>query len=733
MPPVEYTKDYFDGEVNKLVSKMHAYDPKVEGGIVHTAFDYALNMHGVQVRESGEPYVVHPLKVADILADMEMDQTTIVAALLHDCIEDTKASFENIEQLFGSDVAHLVDGVTKLDGIEFRSKDEQKAESLRKMFFAMAKDIRVVIIKLADRLHNMRTLKFCNEGKRVRTAKETIEVYAPLANRLGINSIKWELEDLCLRYLDQESYYELVDRVNMKRQERMDTIDRIVGKLDAALKEAGIRAEITGRPKHFYSIYKKMKKKGLSFDQIYDLIAVRVLVDTQQDCYAVLGIVHSLWKPIQGRFKDYIAQPKANGYQSLHNTMLGDQGLPFEVQIRTHEMHRVAEYGVAAHYKYKNGGKSTQFDERLNFVHQLMNIDNEVDDTKEFMETLKKELFSDDEVFVFTPRGDAVDLPKDSTPLDFAYRIHSAVGNKCVGAKVNQRIVTLDTKLQTGDIVEIITSASSKGPSMDWLKIVKTTEAKSKIRAYLKASLRDEHILLGRDMIEKEARRQNLDPAKLLKVEYLEKIQRKQGLKSPEDVYAAVGFGGMTAAQVVMRLHEELKKTAREEAPPAPEVRQERPSAQKKKQKEQAVFVKGEDGMLVRFAHCCNPVPGDDIVGYITRGRGVSVHRRDCINLKDASMEGMRMIEVSWNTGASSGFNADVQIIAYDRSGIIANLTTLIAGMNIPLLAISARTMRNKTTVINLTIEVKDKEQLSAVMKQFQKNSDIIEAYRAAT
>lgn len=734
MPPTEYTKEAFDKEVDALVTKMRAYEPKVDGKTIHAAFDYALKMHGAQARESGEPYVVHPLKVAEILADMEMDQTTIVAALLHDCIEDTKASYDNIEQNFGADVARLVDGVTKLDGIEFRTKDEQKAESLRKMFFAMAKDIRVVIIKLADRLHNMRTLKFCNEAKRVRTAKETIEVYAPLANRLGINSIKWELEDLCLRYLDPESYYDLVDRVSMRRQERMEAIDHIIDKLRKALDDANIKADITGRPKHFYSIYKKMKKKGLSFEQIYDLIAVRVLVNTKEDCYAVLGIVHSLWKPMPGRFKDYIARPKANGYQSLHSTLLGDQGMPFEVQIRTHEMHRVAEYGVAAHYKYKNGGKSTQFDETLNFVHQLMNIDSEVDDTKEFMETLKKELFSDDEVFVFTPKGDAIDLPKDSTPLDFAYRIHSAVGNKCVGAKVNQRIVTLDTKLQTGDIVEILTSPSSKGPSMDWLKIVKTTEAKSKIRAYLKASLRDENILLGRDMIEKEARRQNLDPAKLLKAEYLEKIQRKQGFKTADDIYAAVGFGGMTAMQVVMRLNEEYKRATREETPLPPEPKPERPSTLKKKQKkEQAVFVKGEEGMVVRFAHCCNPVPGDDIVGYITRGRGVSVHRKDCINLKDASMENVRMIEVSWNTGAASSFNADVQLIAYDRSGIIASLTTMIAGMNIPLLAISARTTRNKTTVINLTLEVKDKEQLSQVMKQFQKNPDIIEAYRSST
>lgn len=733
MPLKKYSKEWFDAEIDKIIAKMKTYDSKVDGGVVHAAFDFAISHHGVQLRESGEPYIVHPVKVAEILATMEMDQTTIVAALLHDCIEDTGVTFDNVAEKFGVDVANLVDGVTKLDGIEFRTKDEQKAESLRKMFFAMAKDIRVVIIKLADRLHNMRTLKFCKEEKRVRTAKETIEVYAPLANRLGINTIKWELEDLCLRYLDTESYYDLVDRVNMKREERMEAIERIIEKLENALTDAGIRAEVTGRPKHFYSIYRKMKKKGLSFEQIYDLIAVRVLVDTQQDCYAVLGLVHSLWRPIPDRFKDYIAVPKANGYQSLHNTMLGDQGLPFEVQIRTHDMHRIAEYGVAAHYKYKNGGKSTQFDETLNFVHQLMNIDNEVDDTREFMDTLKKELFSDDEVFVFTPKGDAVDLPQGSTPLDFAYRIHSAVGNKCVGAKVNQRIVTLDTKLKTGDIVEIITSSSSKGPSMDWLKIVKTTEAKSKIRAYLKTTLRDENILTGRDMIEKEARRQNLDPAKILKPEFLEKIQRNRGFTSQDDIFAAVGFGGMTALQVVARLNEEYKKTLKPEEPVLPEVRPERPSTQKKKAREQAVFVKGEDGMLVRFAHCCNPVPGDDIVGYITRGRGVSVHRADCTNLKDIAAEGARMIEVSWNTGAASSFNADLQLIAYDRSGLIASLTTMLAGQGIPLMAISARTTKNKTTVINLTVEVKNKEQLAIVMKQFEKNPDIIEAYRAVT
>ncbi len=727
------TAQALDERVQKLIETAKKGDPSIDGDLIWRAYRYAQNMHGEQTRESGEPYIIHPIEVATILADMQMDQQTICAALLHDCVEDTKASLENITEDFGPDVAQLVDGVTKLDGIEFRSKDEQKAESLRKMFFAMAKDIRVVIIKLADRLHNMRTLKFCEESKRLRTAKETLEVYAPLAHRLGIYTIKWELEDLSLRYIDPQGYYELVDKVSMKREERMKTIQHIIDTLDANIKKAGIRAEISGRPKHFYSIYRKMKQKGLSFDQIYDLIAVRVLVETQQDCYAVLGIAHTLWRPIPNRFKDYISVPKANGYQSLHNTLVGEQGIPFEIQIRTFDMHRIAEYGVAAHWRYKEGGKSTRFDEKLSFLRQLVSLENELDDAQEFMDTLKHELFTDD-VFVFTPKGDAVDLPNGSTPLDFAYRIHSAVGNKCVGAKVNQRIVTLDTKLQTGDIVEIITSSSSKGPNLDWLKIVKTTEARSKIRAALKANLRDQNILLGRDMVEREMRHQGLEPAKLLKNEFFEKLLRRYSFKSVEDLYAAVGFGGFTAQQVATRLAEEYRKTQKTTPHPPeemPEQRQERP-VKHKERGAQAVFVKGEDGMLVRFAHCCNPVPGDDIVGYITRGRGVTVHRRDCVNLSDPSMENDRLVEVSWNTGSQSAFPVEIQLIAYEKEGVIANLTTMIADMKIPLLALSAKTTRNKTSIINMTMEIKDTAQLDEVMKKIKKNPSIIEAYRAS-
>ncbi len=727
------TAQALDERVNNLIATAKKEDPSIDGDLILRAYRYAQRMHGEQTRESGEPYIIHPIEVATILADMHMDQQTICAALLHDCIEDTKASYKDIADAFGEDVAQLVDGVTKLDGIEFRSKDQQKAESLRKMFFAMAKDIRVVIIKLADRLHNMRTLKFCEESKRLRTAKETLEVYAPLAHRLGIYTIKSELEDLSLRYIDPQGYYDLVDRISMRREERMAAIERIISTLKENIEKAGIHAEISGRPKHFYSIYRKMKQKELSFEQIYDLLAVRVLVDTTQDCYTVLGIAHTLWRPIPGRFKDYIAIPKANGYQSLHNTLVGEQGVPFEIQIRTFDMHRIAEYGVAAHWRYKEGGKGTHFDEQLSFLRQLVSLENELDDAQEFMDTLKRELFTD-EVFVFTPKGDAVDLPAGSTPLDFAYRIHSAVGNKCVGAKVNQRIVTLDTKLQTGDIVEIITSSSSKGPNLDWLKIVKTTEARSKIRAALKASLRDQNILIGKDMVEKEMRHQGLEQGKLLKNEYFEKLLKRYSLKNVDDIYAAVGFGGLTAQQVVQRLADEYRKTAKPLAPLLPEtpkVPQERPQ-KPKPQSDQAVFVRGEDGMLVRFAHCCSPVPGDDIVGYITRGRGVTVHRRDCVNLRDPSMEADRLVEVSWNTGAQTAFQAVIQLIAYDKDGVVASLTSMLADMKISLTAMTARKAKNKTALLTMTLEIKDTAQLDEVMKKFKKDPSVIEAYRTS-
>ncbi|MBQ2817723.1 MAG: bifunctional (p)ppGpp synthetase/guanosine-3',5'-bis(diphosphate) 3'-pyrophosphohydrolase [Clostridia bacterium] len=721
---------YFTDKQEKLIERVTKYNPGVDADRIRRAFAYAKEMHGDQRRDSGEPYIAHPLEVAAILADLEVDEPTIIAALLHDCVEDTGSTLSDVTELFGADIAMLVDGVTKLDTIEFISKDEAKAESFRKMFVAMAKDMRVVIIKLADRLHNMRTLKYREEAKRRNTAKETIDIYAPLADRLGIYSIKWELEDLCLRTLDPQGFYDLVEKVNMKRAEREEMIEHICSKLNEKVEELGIKAQIDGRPKHFYSIYKKMKKH--SFEQIYDLIAVRVIVPEVRDCYDVLGIVHQVWKPIAGRFKDYISVPKPNFYQSLHTTVLGDNGMPFEVQIRTFEMHRVAEYGVAAHWKYKEGAgyKATAFDEKLSWMRQMNDLQSEMRDPREFIDTLKNDVFTD-EVFVFTPKGDVVDLPSGSTPIDFAYRIHSAVGHKCIGAKVNQRIVTLDTPLQTGDIVQVITSPTAKGPSMDWLKIVKTSQAKAKIRQWQKSQMKGENIERGKSALEAESQKQGYQLSKIMNAQVMEEIMRKYSFHEEDDLYASIGFGGVSAINVVTRLANEYKRA--EKAATIDNISSIPTAAPSMSGKSiDGVFVKGESGMLVRFAKCCHPVRGDAIVGYITRGRGVSVHRKDCTNLMNAAMEGARLVEVSWDYGAAQTFNADIQIVAYDRPGMLANLTTMITTMEVPMLAISARTQKNRTAIILMTLEIKNTDQLERVIKQFQKSADVIEVFRTS-
>lgn len=722
---------YFQDKRDALIARIRQYNPDIHAERVCEAFDYARAMHGTQRRDSGEPFFAHPLEVACILADLEVDEQTILAALLHDCIEDTGADFENIAEKFGQQVATLVDGVTKLDSLAFTTKDEQKAESFRKMFVAMAKDVRVVIIKLADRLHNMRTLKFREEKKRIATAQETLDIYAPLADRLGIYSIKWELEDLCLHTLDPQGYYDLVEKVSMKRKEREEAIEKILKTLKERVGELGIKAQIDGRPKHFYSIYKKMKDR--TFDQIYDLIAVRVIVPEVHDCYEVLGIVHQQWRPIAGRFKDYISVPKPNFYQSLHTTLVGEFGVPFEVQIRTFEMHRVAEYGVAAHWKYKEGAnyRATALDDKLNWMRQLLDLQSEMSDAREFVDTLRMDVFAD-EVFVFTPKGDVVDMPRGSTPIDFAYRIHSAIGNKCIGAKVNQRIVPLDTQLETGDIVEIITSASSKGPSLDWQKIVKTSQAKAKIRQWFKSRMKEENTEHGKALMESEAGRQGYALSRIMNPDVLSEIMQKYGFKELNDLYASVGFGGVSAVSVVTRLLNEYKKAQRQqmirEITDIPvESRPNRGTSI------DGVFVNGEPGMLVRFAKCCRPVKGDDIIGYVTRGRGVMVHRRDCTNLLNESMEGERLIEVSWDSKASLSFKADVQIVSYDRPGVLANLTQMISSMEVPILAISAKTNRNRTAVIRLTLEIKNTEQLDSVLARYKKSSDVIEVFRQST
>lgn len=717
--------------LDRLLQKIQQNYPETKTRILEKAFQYAQKAHENQFRESGEPYFVHPYEVATILIDLGLDVDTIAAGLLHDVVEDTKATSEDIEIEFGPEIAKLVDGVTKLSRFELTTKEEQQAENLRKMFIAMAKDIRVILIKLADRLHNMRTLKFREPDKQLETAAETIEIYAPLAHRLGISKIKWELEDIALRYIDPTGYYDLVDKIAMKRKEREEYIQNVIDTLREKINSINIHAEIDGRPKHFYSIYKKMVVQNKSFDQIFDLTAVRIVVDSVKDCYGVLGIVHTLWKPIPGRFKDYIAVPKPNMYQSLHTTLVGSHGIPFEIQIRTFEMHRTAEYGIAAHWKYKEGKQEhTDFDNKLSWLRQLLEWQNDLKDATEFMETLKIDLFTD-EVFVFTPKGEVIDLPKDSTPLDFAYHIHSAIGNKCTGAKINGKIVPLEYQLQTGDIVEILTTSSSHGPSRDWLKIVKTSQAKSKIKQWFKKEFKEENIIKGKDLLEKEAKKQGLLLSQLLKTDWIEVMFKKYSLHSIDDMYAAVGYGGISLNQIFLKLLEEYKKTKKidsKEEQISKVIKEDRPI----KQSSQGIIVRGVDNILVRFAKCCNPVPGDDIIGYITKGRGVSIHRKDCNNLVDPTVETNRFVEVAWELYQKSSYHAEIQIIANDRHGLLVEITNMISEWKVIVTAINARTNKNRTAVINLTVEITDIQQLEKIIKQFKKIPEIIEVFRVS-
>ncbi|MFY9176265.1 MAG: bifunctional (p)ppGpp synthetase/guanosine-3',5'-bis(diphosphate) 3'-pyrophosphohydrolase [Caldicoprobacterales bacterium] len=696
---------------------------------IKEAYTFAENAHKSQLRSSGEPYIIHPLEVALILMDLGLDVDTIVAGLLHDVVEDTGVPVEELTVLFGAEVADLVDGVTKLGKIAYKTKEEQQAENLRKMFLAMAKDIRVIIIKLADRLHNLRTLEYVDEEKQREKAYETLEIYAPLAHRLGIFKIKWELEDTSLRYIDPKGYYDLVERIAIKRREREEYIHEIIKTLKQKLDEMNIEVEIEGRPKHFYSIYRKMYMQHRDFDQIYDLLAIRVIVNTVKDCYAVLGVVHTMWKPIPGRFKDYIAVPKPNMYQSLHTTVIDTRGELFEIQIRTWDMHRTAEYGIAAHWKYKEGKKSSsEFDEKLAWLRQLLEWQSDFKDAREFMESLKIDLFTD-EVFVFTPKGDVVDLRKGATPLDFAYAIHSDVGNRCVGAKVNGRIVPLDYVLQTGDIVEILTSSSSNGPSRDWLNIVKTSQAKNKIKQFFKRERREENIIKGKEMLEREARRQGYSLSQLLQKDWSETVWRKYGFNSAEDMYSALGYGGITTNQILFRLIDEYKKANKQ----SEEDLAEKETVKQQKIRtanDKGVKVKGIENIMVRFSKCCNPVPGDDIIGYITRGRGVSIHRVDCINLKDPLVESHRLIEVNWVEEYKASFSSEIQILARDRQMLLADITKAMSDMKIAVTAVNARTTKNKQVVINVMIEINDIEQLKKVIKQIKKIDDVLDVFR---
>lgn len=699
------------------------------------AYNLAFCAHDGQNRVSGEPYITHPLEVAYILADLELDCDTLVGALLHDVVEDTDYTLEYIKKEFGENVAIIVDGVTKLGKIQYTTAEEQQVENIRKMLLAMAKDVRVILIKLADRLHNMRTLTAKSEIKQREKARETLEVYAALAHRLGMSKIKWELEDLSLRFIDPVAYKEITESINLKKQERERFINDIMETLREKTAEMDITAQVTGRAKHFYSIYRKMFTQNKSIDELYDLFAVRVIVNSITECYAVLGMVHELYHPIPGRFKDYIAMPKPNMYQSLHTTVIGPNGTPFEIQIRTWDMHRVAEYGIAAHWKYKEGvDKKTEADSKLEWIRQLLEIQNSVVDTDDFMRTLKIDLFAD-EVFVFTPRGDIVNLPAGSTPIDFAFSIHSAVGCKMQGVKVNGKIATLDYILQNGDIVEVMTSSAVKGPSRDWLKLCKTSQARSKINQWLKKERREENIQHGKELIEKELKRVNLTHSQLFRNEWVEMLCKKYTFSSIDDIYAAVGYGGLTVNKVIGRLREEYRKAIKAENPDIDITTIEAPQ-KRKKTSSNGVVVEGIDDCLIRFSRCCSPVPGDNIIGYITRGRGVSVHRKDCPNVvaSQNTEDKARLINVHWETESSekASYFTEIQIFANDRKGLLAEVAGAISDLKILITGINSKTTKDNVVIINLSIEINSKSELDFVAKKLGNIRGVFEVKRRA-
>ncbi len=712
-----------------LVHRVILYHPEADVSLLSRAYRFAEEAHRNQKRFSGEPFITHPVAVANILANLQMDLQTLVAGLLHDVVEDTGVTLEEIKTTFGDEVALLVDGVTKLNRLEYRSKEEHQAESLRKMFLAMAQDIRVILIKLADRLHNLRTLKYHNETKQKEIARETLEIYAPLAHRLGIYHLKWELEDLSFRYLEPEKYYELAERVSRTRRKREEYIQAAIQILRRKLAEAGIFADIQGRPKHLYSIYNKMTKQNKDLSEIYDVMAVRVVVDSIRDCYAVLGTVHTLWKPIPGRFKDYIAMPKSNMYQSLHTTVIGPQGEPLEIQIRTWEMHRTAEYGIAAHWRYKEGGKTDRdLDQKLAWLRQILEWQRELRDAREFMESLKIDLFSDS-VFVFTPKGDVLELPAGSVPIDFAYRVHTEVGHRCVGARVNGRLVPLDYQLKNGDIVEIITSKNAVGPSRDWLNLVKTSQAKNRIRQWFKREQREENISRGREALEREARKHGVD-VELLKGEKILQFGRRFNLTTVEDVYAAIGDGTITAQAVINRIREEARapKAPSEDAQPG---RVKTPS--QNAESAPGIRVKGMSNLLVRLAHCCNPIPGDPIIGYITRGRGVSIHRVDCRNVALFQRgESNRLVEVSWDGNFQSPFLVKLEVSGMDRAGLLSDVMAILSELKISANWVNARGLKNRQAVIELLLELKSKEQLDLIISRINRVRDIYEVRRTS-
>lgn len=713
--------------MDELLQKLKKNFSEAEFQELKAAYDFSAAAHEGQKRQTGEPYFIHPCAVVNILVDLGFDDvSTLVAAFLHDVLEDTPVTSDELEQKFGKEVLELVEGVTKLDKIKFVSAEDEQAENLRKMFFAMAKDYRVIIIKLADRLHNMRTLDALKPEKQIKIATQSLKIYAPLAGRLGLSFVKCELEDLAMRYLYPDDYYELVEFIKTKSKERQQFIEKICDELKAKLQELGIEGEVNGRQKHLYGIYKKMLKQGKNIEQIYDISAVRVIVNEVQDCYTVLGAIHTMWMPLPGRFKDYIAMPKPNGYQSLHTTVITKFKETFEIQIRTYEMHRIAEYGIAAHWKYKEGKTgATKIDDQINWLREVMDTQRESSDSHEFLENIEGNVFTD-EVYVFTPKGKVLNLPVGSTTVDFAYAIHSAVGNKCIGAKVNGKIVPLNTVLNTGDIVEILTTNSGKGPSRDWIKFVKTASARTKIRQYFKKEMKEENIKRGKDMLEREAKRRGYNLSELLSTAGLNYIMNRYTLSSIDDLYASVGFGGLTTNQIIVKLIDYFKRDLLSKNPVA-EIKT--TSTTGKSASGNGVLIRGYDDFLVRLSHCCNPVPGDKIVGYVSRGRGVSVHCVDCPNVKN--MEPERLIEAKWDDVISQNFLASLKIYCENKGGILAAVTTIISNMKISITGAFARSDNDSGTAeITVMLEVKSTDQVEDVIKKLKTLPEVIDVHR---
>ena len=726
----------------EFLSKIESYNPNYDMDLIARAYDVADEMHRHQLRKSGEEYIIHPVAVAEILADLGMDQETIAAGLLHDVIEDTPYTLEDMEKEFGEEVAELVDGVTKLSALKFESKEERQAENLRKMFLAMSKDIRVLIIKLADRLHNLRTINYMTHEKIIEKCQETLDIYAPLASRLGIYSMKMELEDIALKFLEPNAYYDLAEQVSERKGERESAINKVVEEISKALDEIGIQHETYGRSKHFYSIYKKMKYQHKTLDEIFDLMAVRIIVNTVRDCYAALGLVHTMWTPIPGRFKDYIAMPKPNMYQSLHTTVIGDSGRPFEIQIRTQEMHRIAEYGIAAHWKYKEGITDDKEEVKLSWLRQALEWQKDVNDPKEFMESLKMDLFSN-QVFVFTPQGDVIELPAGATPLDFAFKIHTDVGCKCVGAKVNGKMVTIDHPLENGNIVDIVTSPNAPGPSIDWLKIAKSSSARNKIRQWLKKENKNDAVDKGKDMFAQYLRRKGYDPRILMTNAYVSKAAKEFGFKDSDDLYNQLSYGGNLQTKVANLLQsyeddrlkletEEKNKTLIDDLNEISEKTQKRAEHFRTADAETGVVVEGVDNLMISIARCCTPVPGDDIVGYITKGRGITVHRTDCDNIRSLDeKERERLIEVSWDPELTDkSYNSEISVVAKDQKGLLSSISKACEDMDVKIIGLNARENKDDTVNINLTLTISDRSQIEKICRSFKGIPGILDAYR---